>query len=158
MTNTTIQLASFCVTKLAEHDIEAFIECGESTDGEVVLHIPALEDEGCLSQPSVYRLISELLEVQDGAGLMIRNPVNGQLLGIFCYSPGTFVPAGDGADVEFWQAAPGKEFRWSELADSACDWFEGWPVPGSEIYGQRISFLAALFLAQRVQLPLTIAA
>lgn len=153
MSNSPIQLASYCLQKLAEHDIQAFIEWGESTDGEVVLRIPDLETEGDLSQSAVYRLISEWLEVGAGEGLRLISPITGELLGIFCFHPDTFIPATDGADVEYWPATASANFCWSKLEKDSTKWCEGWPIRGSEVYGQRISFITALFMAQPVYLP-----
>lgn len=148
-----MRMASFCVKKLAERDIQATIVCDESTDGEVVLQAPALELDGELSQSAVYRLVSQLLENHEGHGLQLTSPLTGDLVGVFCYHPDTFMPSSDGADVEYWSGEAGACFAWAELVKDSVAWCEGWPIPFSEIVGQRIGFLASLFGAMPVSLP-----
>ncbi|PWC98741.1 MULTISPECIES: hypothetical protein [Pseudomonas] len=151
--NPALHMASFCVKKLAERDIQATIVCNESTDGEVVLQVPALELNEELSQCAVYRLVSELLEDHDGDGLQLTNPITGDQGGVFCYHPDTFMPSGDGADVEYWPGEAGASFSWADLMKDSTAWCEGWPIPFSEMVGQRVGFLASLFMAKPVSLP-----
>lgn len=151
--NPAMQMATFCVKKLAERDIKATIVCDESTDGEVLLQVPDLELGGELSQSAVYLLVSELLESHEGQGLKLTNPITGDLVGVFCYHPDTFMPSSDGADVEYWSGEAGENFSWAELMTDSTAWCEGWPIPYSEMVGQRVGFLASLFMATPVSLP-----
>ncbi|HBP1602117.1 TPA: hypothetical protein L5U90_003217 [Pseudomonas aeruginosa] len=148
------KFAETVVAKLYLRGIESTITCDECTDGEVMLSVPQLEDaNGMLSQPCIYRLISEFLEDHINSGLQIRNPVSDEVVGIFCFHPDTFMPSSDGADVEFWPAKGGNAFSWSALVGLSDDWCEGWELDGCELIGQRLAFLYAVLMGEVVSLP-----
>lgn len=147
-------IAQAVAAKLKLHGIEATLACDESTDGEVMLSVPQLEcADGLLSQPRIYRFISGILEDHSNSGLQIKNPLNGEVAGIFCFHPDTFMPSPDGADVEFWPAKGRNAFSWSELVDKSDAWIDGWELDGCESIGQRVAFLSAVLEGDVVSLP-----
>lgn len=150
----TIQLAEQCAAKLNELGCDAFVQCDESTDGEVELHVPSLEDnDGMLCKRRTYLLVSKLLDNSGSKGLSLSSPVSGQPVGVFCFHPDTFEPSTDGSDVEFWPSSAGTSFQWSQLAPDSIQWCCGWPVDRSYEVGERVAFIAALLSAEVVDLP-----
>lgn len=148
------KFAETVVAKLKQRGIDSTITCDESTDGELMLSAPQLEDaNGMLSQPCIYRLIGDFLEDHINSGLQIRNPLTGEVAGIFCFHPDTFMPSPDGADVEYWPAKGRTAFSWLELVGRSNEWIEGWELDGCEHIGQRLAFLSAVLDGEVVSLP-----
>ncbi|NVL49956.1 hypothetical protein F2S72_09410 [Pseudomonas syringae pv. actinidiae] len=150
----SIQLAEQCATTLTALGCTAFVQCDESTDGEVALHIPPLEGpDGMLCQRRTYLLVSRMLCASGTKGILLRSPVTGSPVGIFCFHPDTFEPSTDGTDVEFWPSAAGSQFDWDQLVQDDNEWCCGWPVDRGYVVGERIAFIAALLDAEVVNLP-----
>lgn len=150
----SLHLAERCAARLTALGYESFVRCDESTDGEVELHAPQLEDrDGMLCQRRSYQLISKLLDPSGRKGLYLRSPVSGAPVGVFCYHPDTFNPSDDGTDVEFWPATAGADFCWSQLETDNSQWCCGWAVDRSYEVGEHIAFIAALLSATTVDLP-----
>lgn len=153
-TRASYATAQAVTAKLQLHGIETTLTCDERTDGEVMMRVPQLEGaDGLLSQPRIYRLISGILEDHFNSGLLIKNPLTGEVAGIFCFHPDTFMPSPDGADVEFWPAKGRSAFSWSELVGRTDDWIDGWELQGCESIGQRLAFLSAVLEGEVVSLP-----
>ncbi|HDS1721634.1 hypothetical protein NPS53_08990 [Pseudomonas putida] len=150
----SLHLAERCAAKLRAFGYEAFVRCDESTDGEVVLHVPQLEDsDGMLCQQRTYLLISRMLDPAGRKGLLLLSPVSGSPVGAFCFHPDTFAPGDDGTDVEFWPAVAGDAFCWRQLETDNSQWCCGWPVDRGYEVGERIAFISALLSARAIDLP-----
>lgn len=150
----SVQLAEQCAAKLNDLGYDAFVRCDESTDGEVDLHIPPLEDsDGMLCQKRTYLLISKMLDASGSKGLLLNSPVSGHPVGVFCFHPDTFEPCPDGSDVAFWPSSAGANFRWDKLTSDGREWCCGWPVDRAIEVGERVAFIAALLNAVEIRLP-----
>lgn len=148
------QMAKQCEAWLVAHGCDAFVRCDESTDGEVELYAPQLEDRnGLLCQQRINLLVSKLLDASGRKGLLLHSPVSGRRVGVYCFHPLTFAACDDGSDVEFWPASAGADFCWSQLETDSSDWCGGWPVDRSYEVGERIAFITALMSADVVDLP-----
>lgn len=156
--NTTEQLQDYCLARLKEEQIEAFIEKDEL--GDDILRVPALErlddqiSSTALSFRKSMQFIHGKLQGQPRKGLKVTSPVDGDdYYDIYCYDPDVEGRALEVGDVRLWSVySNNTDFDWTELIDDDSNWSDGWSGL-TEDFDDRLFFLASVLGSQLIDLP-----
>lgn len=156
--NTAAQLQEYCLARLKEEQIEAFIEKDEF--GGDFLRVPALErldaeiPSIALSFRKCMQFIHGKLQGQPRKGLKVTSPVDGDdYYDIYCYDPEVEGRALEVGDVRLWSVySNNSDFDWTELIDDDSNWSDGWSGL-TEAFHDRLFFLASVLGSQVIDLP-----